>query len=69
MTTLFGNMQEYLYYLGNIFSHTYVQQYNTLFFNSLCSATNSPDCSLYGQSQGLNDVIFYYFDYAVGKYE
>jgi hypothetical protein len=59
---------EYLYYLTDIFSPNYVAKYNGLFFNPLCNSTTA-NCALYGQNQGLNDVLFYYFDYAVGKYE
>jgi hypothetical protein len=55
--------------LGGILSSSYVSQYNQLFFNSLCDNTSCSSSFSYGESQGLNSILYYYFDYLVGKYE
>lgn len=69
ITALFAGIEEHLYYLADIFSPAYLQRYNKLFFSPLCTGASCSQYGLYGQDQGLNDLLFYYFDYAVGKYE
>lgn len=68
LNQLLVNIEEDLYYLGDILSTEYVDNYNSLFFKNLC--TSNATCSAsYGESNGLNALVFYYFDYMVGKYK
>lgn len=47
---------------------SYGQEYNSLFFKNLC--TNSSTClQEFGEDRGLNAIIFYYYDYLIGKYQ
>ncbi len=53
--------------MSDIFSPDYLKQYNSLFYTPLCDPLNTPNCSLYAQTDGLNALLFYYFDYVIAK--
>lgn len=69
LNQLLVSIEEDLYYLGDILSAEYVANYNSLFFKDLCTSNATSCSSSYGESNGLNALVFYYFDYMVGKYK
>ena len=62
-----SNLYSKLFALGTIFGEPFLTNYNQLFYNNLCSNTSC--ISALGENQGINSILYNYYDYMVRKYQ
>jgi hypothetical protein len=46
----------------------YLAAYSSLFFDNLCTSSSTCQAAL-GEDKGLNNILYNYYDYMIGKYQ
>lgn len=55
---------------GKILDQQYLDSYNQIFFESLCTGGSASSCNTaLGEDKGFNNVLYNHYDYLISKYQ